>query len=223
MKNSFALMAVVFTLISCAGVLYDRDAHTAHEKGLALFNQGKYAEALPHFQKAINLDPDYSSPYLYLGRSYLNLSRWTDAIHPLRTAYRLSPQEFKGEVVSLLLDALIGGAMTEFKKGNFKESARYLRETLILDPESERAQNELIGTLIALGSQLLSDGNISDAIHAFAEAIELSPDNFEAYVGLAKAFLKKGNYLKALETANKAITIDPGNREAQDLIKELLK
>ncbi len=222
-KKSLAVLAIVCTLISCAGLFYDHNAQNAYEEGLALFNQGKYNEALPHFQRAIELDPDYSAPYFYLGRSYLNLSRWTDAIHPLRTAFRLSPQEFKGEVVSLLLDALIGGALTEFKKGNFKGSAGYLREALSLDSESQRAQDELIATLIALGSQLLSDGNISDAIPAFSEAIELSPDNYEAYIGLVKAFLKNGNYLKAVEAANKAVHIDPGNREAQDLMEELLK
>lgn len=222
-RKSLALLVIVLCITSCAGIPYQDEAQYAYEEGLALFNQGKYTEAIPHFQRAIERDPEYSSPYLYLGRSYLNLSQWTDAIHPLRTAFRLSPEEFKGEIVSLLLDALIGGAITEFKKGNFKGSAGYVREALSLDPDSQRAQDELIASLIALGSQFLSDGNISDAIPAFSEAIELSPDNFEAYIGLAKAFLKNGNYLMAVETANKAVNIDPENRDAQDHIKELLK
>lgn len=221
-KKSLALLVMVFLLAACAGVLYQNEAHYAYEEGLALFNQGKYTEAIPHFQRAIELDPEYSSPYLYLGRSYLNLSRWADAIQPLRTAFRLSPTEFKGEVVSLLLDALIGGALVEFKAGNFDGSIDYLREALGLNPESQKAQDELIASLIALGGQLFSEGRFSDAIPAFSEAIELSPDNLDAYIGLAKAFLKNGNYMKALETVKGAANIHPEGSDAQNLLRELL-
>jgi tetratricopeptide (TPR) repeat protein len=221
-KKLLALLVMVFLIASCAGIPYQNEAHYAYEEGLALFNQGKYTEAIPHFQRAIELDPEYSSPYLYLGRSYLILSRWTDAIQPLRTAFRLSPTEFKGEAVSLLLDALIGGALAEFKAGNFEGSIGYLREALSLNPESQKAQDELSASLIAFGGQLFSEGRFSDAIPAFSEAIELSPDNLDAYIGLAKAFLKNGNYMKALETVKGAANINPESSDAQNLLRGLL-
>ena len=43
-----------------------------------------------------------------LGRSYLNLGRFMDAVPPLRTAFDLAPDETKNEISNLLLDAMMG-------------------------------------------------------------------------------------------------------------------
>ncbi len=198
------------------------DAKQAFEKGVALFNTGKYSEAVPHFQKATELEPEYTQAYLYLGRSYLNLSKWIDAIPPLRTAYSLSPVETKKEVINILLDALIGGALAEFKKGNFSGSLNYLKEALDVDPGSLAAKNELPKTIIAYGGQLLSEGNAAEAISQFTEAVNLAPENLDGYLGLAKALLSNGNFFDAMKVVSDAMQIAPAESDRQ-LFKELLK
>jgi tetratricopeptide (TPR) repeat protein len=169
------------------------------------------------------LEPEYGRAYLYLGRSYLNLRRWLDAIPPLRTAYRLSPTETKKETLDVLLEALLAAATDAFEKRNFQVALSHLREGLSLSPKSAPFQHQLIDSLIGFGGQLLSQGKFSEAISAYKEVIGLSPNHFDAYLGLAKAFFKQGDLIKALQAAEKAATINPSSGEARSLFFNLLK
>jgi tetratricopeptide (TPR) repeat protein len=128
---------------SCSGMDLFSGAETEFERGLALFNRGRYEEAIPHFERAIDKDPDFAQAHLYLGRSYLSLTRWRQALPPLRTAYRLAPEATKREVLDFLIDALFGVALSDRREGNFDSSIRHFKEILDLDPGSNRAQREL--------------------------------------------------------------------------------
>ena len=59
------------------------------------------------------------------------------------------------------------------------------RTGLELKPQSDEAIKELGRSLIAFGTQLLSDGKIMEALSSFKEAVKVLPDNLEAYLGLA--------------------------------------
>lgn len=128
---------------SCSGLGPFSGAESEFEQGLALFNRGRYDDAIPHFERAIDRDPDFAQAHLYLGRSYLSLTRWRQALPPLRTAYRLAPERTKREVLDFLIDALFGVALSDRREGNFDSSIRHLREVLELDPRSNRARQEL--------------------------------------------------------------------------------
>jgi tetratricopeptide (TPR) repeat protein len=223
MHKKILVLVSMFVLCSCAGLFIGLDAQREFEKGLALFNAGNYEQAVPHFMKATELEPEFGRAYLYLGRSYLNLRRWLDAIPPLRTAYRLSPTETKKEALDILMDALLAAATDAFKRGNFRGALSHLREGLALSPQSAPFQNQLVDSLIGFGGQLLSQGKFGEAISAYTEVIDLSPNQFDAYLGLAKAFFKQGNVMQALQAAQKAAKINPSSGEAQSLFFDLLK
>jgi len=227
MRPKKLCMALVFVILvsvinSCAGIPFFSGARQEFEQGLAKFNVGKYEEAIPHFSKATELDSEYAEAYLYLGRSYLSLQRWSEAIPPLRTAYRLSPGETRKEALNLLFDAVMGAAGHEFRNGNFRSSVEYLKEAIKLAPSSGRAKTELMKSLMALGGKSISDGNLKDAISAYKDILELSPNYFDAYLGIAKAFFKSGDYERALEAAKKALELHPSSDEAMSLIRQLL-
>ncbi len=127
LKNIFVISILVITLSgSCAGLLTEGSALAQFEKGLSLFNRGRYENAATHFIRATELDPDYTKAYIYLGRSYIGLKQWYSALHPLRTAYRISPDQAKTEVSNLLIDTLFTLVIGEIRKGNFDSSNAYL-------------------------------------------------------------------------------------------------
>ena len=221
-KKGFLIIAFIVILNSCAGLGIHSGAKHEFNKGFALFNRGQYEEAIPHLKKATEIEPNLAQAYLYLGRSYLNLGRWHEAIVSLRTALILSPEDLKKEVIDVLVDALFGAAFSDFEKGNFQTSVRSLRQILELQPESDKASNELFRTLLALGREFLSEKKAAEAIAAFSEAVKLSPADLKAYLGLAKAFFQNEDFLKAIQTIRKAIKIDPTNREAQNFLRKLL-
>jgi tetratricopeptide (TPR) repeat protein len=224
-KKIGAMLLIVclsFCFISCAGKGFRNEVQSEFETGMTFFNQGKYKDGADHFEKAIKENPDFANAYLYLGRSYLNLGDFSKAIPPLKTAYRLSPEEVKKQVLALLLDALFNASGYEWNKGRFNSAIDYLKEAVDLDPNSQRAKDALTMSLINLGAIILDSGDARQAIVDFNEAIKISPNNVSAYLGLAAALLKNGDTRKALEAAIKAALIDPKNRDALRLMKDLM-
>ena len=108
--NVVLIFIFFFSLFSCAGVETKPPAQAEFETGLSFFNHGSYATAVPHFEKATELNPEFGRAYLYLGRTYLNLGRWREALYPLRTAMRLSPEESKKEIADIIMDILLQNA-----------------------------------------------------------------------------------------------------------------
>ena len=217
------MVLVALMLSSCAGLMINGEARYAYEQGLTFFNQGQFSEAIPYFEKAVSSEPDYYQAYLYLGRSHLNLRAYGKALGPLRTAYRLSPNDFKKEVADLLIDALLGAAFSELKDGDIQTSLSYIREVLSTDPKSQKIKDDLSRVLGAVATELLKSGKVRDAVKEYTEAIKANPDNIGAYIGLAKAFFRSGDFIKALDAAEKAISLDPDSKEALGIIKDLLK
>lgn len=226
-KCSYKTLVIVlllwFVLPSCAGIFINSNARYAYEQGLALFDQGRFSEAIPYFEEAISREPDYYSAHLYLGRAHLNLRNYGKAIPHLRTAYRLSPRDFQKEIMDLLIDALLGAAYSELKEGNFQASLQYIREGLSADPKAKKIKEDLSGLLVAVATELYKSGKARDAAKEYLEAIKVNPDNANAYIGLAKTLLKSGELAKALEAAEKAVSLNPDSKEALNVIKELLK
>lgn len=63
-----------------------------------------------------------------------------------------------------------------------------------------------------LGTRYLSDGNYENAIIAFTAAIEIDPQNVNAYIGRADTYMKRGSaedLLLAKEDYDRAIELEP--------------
>ena len=208
-------------LTACATVGVHSGAQVAFEQGLSLFQHGQYAEAIPLLQEATQLDAHFGQAYLYLGRSYLHLGQWSNAIPVLRTAFRLTPEASKHAITQLLLDAVLGGATAALKTGSFREAVDLLKEALGLAPQAHHLLPLLVEALIGLGGQLLALGQLRDAIGALTEATQLAPQQVDAYLGLARALWQQGDLFKALAAAQTALRLAPHNSNVRALLHQL--
>ena len=207
-------------LTACATVGVPSEAQVAFDRGLRLFQRGQYAEAIPLLQDATTLDAHFGQAYLYLGRSYLNLGQWGNAIPVLRTVFRLAPEASQDELTQLLLDALLGGATAALKTGGFREAVGLLHEALGLAPQAQHLLPPLVEALIGLGGQLVAQGQCRDAIGAFTEATHLAPQQVDAYVGLAQAWWQQGERFQALAAAQTALRLAPHNSSVRTLLHQ---
>jgi tetratricopeptide (TPR) repeat protein len=112
------LLTLSLVFFSGCSTLRTFNPHHDFERGVTLFNQGQFEAAIPYFETATRDNPDFAPAYFYLGRSYVSLSRWRSAIHPLRAAFRLAPNEAKGEIMSVLTDAMFAVALNDFHLGD---------------------------------------------------------------------------------------------------------
>jgi tetratricopeptide (TPR) repeat protein len=118
-RNAMIFLAFVVTLTSaCATLGRFGPGRNSFDRGLSLFNQGRFAESVDYLEDATRQDPEFAEAYLYLGRAYISQSRWRDAIQPLRTAFRLSPRGSQQEIMNLLVDAMFAAALNDFHLGN---------------------------------------------------------------------------------------------------------
>ena len=219
---SCALLGLTLGLLTACATLGARsDAQGVFDQGVVLFNQGRYSEAIPLFQRATELDANFGRAYFYLGRAYVSLGQWLNAIPALRTAFHLAPADSQQEITHLLLDALLGGATAALKTGNFRDSIGLFKEALTVAPQSPSIRLQLVEALLGWGGQLLSQGKPADAIATFTEATHLAPRHVEAYLGLARALWQQGNLLPALAAAQTALSLAPNNSGVQALLHQL--
>ncbi len=133
MKNRYAMIFLTFvvTLTSaCATLGRLSPAHNSFDRGLSLFNQGRFAESVDYLEDATRRDPEFAEAYFYLGRAYISQSRWRDAIQPLRTAFRLSPRESQQEIMNLIVDAMFAAALNDFNLSGDRNPPARFKNTL---------------------------------------------------------------------------------------------
>lgn len=222
-RIAMCLVLAAFTA-ACAGLGIGRDAQSAFDQGLRLYNAGEYAKAVSLLQQAVEEEPEYAEAHLYLGRAYLNQGQWTRALPPLRTAWRLSPDETRGQVLDVLMDALIGAGTSAFEAGNYTDAIGFLREGLRLAPENSEARQAVAEQMLNLGGRLLSQGSLVEAITMYQTLLQAGPDiqsSLSAYLGLAKAYLREGRFMDALRAATEATRLDPALDDPRRLLDSL--
>jgi putative thioredoxin len=83
-------------------------------------------------------------------------------------------------------------------EGQLKKALDQLIAQLKLEPEGAAAQAE-IEPLVAMGEQVLADGDAPRAVSIFRQVREMAPDNAEVIGGLARALIAAGETAEARE------------------------
>lgn len=187
--RAVAVGVAVGVLVACSAVAqrqlgYWRNAYTILEHALAvdpdnfmaagmlgqrLQRDGRYAEALPYFQRATALMPHFATNPQNLGSTYLALGRFAEAIGPLRAAIRLKPAYVEAHNNLALALASLGRA---------DEARAAFMETLRIDPACVPAS-------VGLAILLVQQGDYAGAAHHLRDAVARVPDNVQAREALA--------------------------------------
>ena len=83
-------------------------------------------------------------------------------------------------------------------EGQIKKALDQLLEQLKIEPEGATPKAE-IEPLIAMGEQVLSEGDATRAVNIFSQVRDMAPDNVEVIGGLARALIASGDTTRARE------------------------
>ncbi len=139
-------------------------------KGLVLFEWGKYKESIEWFDKVLKIDPNYFDALSNKGRALNELGKYQEAIEWLDKALEIDPNH-------LLLWDNKGYAL--FKLNKIDEAIQCLSNAIELDSSDADAWWDRSFLLV-------KKGEINEALNNLEEAIRLDKSNLEAYLESAK-------------------------------------
>ena len=167
------------------------EALQAYSLGYQAMERNDNAAAVPLFQRATSLDPNFAMAYARLGTSYANLGENTRAAENTRKAYELR------ERVSEREKLYIASHYEDFVTGNL-EAARKTYElwaqTYPRDDIPPANLGDIYGNL----------GDYDKALAAAQEAMKLDPGSGLSYANLVSSYVLVNRLDEARATAQEA-------------------
>jgi eukaryotic-like serine/threonine-protein kinase len=167
------------------------DALKAYSLGYqAMVVNSDYATAVPLFQRAIGLDPNFAMAYARMGTSYFNLYETERATESLRRAYELREHlsEREGLYIASHYEVVVTGNLIAARKVCELFAETYPRE----------APYTNMGIIY---SQL---GDYDLALAAFEKAVTIAPVTGNRYANLINGYLRVKRLSEALTASREA-------------------
>lgn len=213
----------------------------AAERGVALLNLGRPAEAERHFREALTTDPDNAELLVYLAQALHQQERFAEARDVVRQGLAADPAHLTGLIV---LSASLAGlrqfepALDAVRRGlqiapalpslhrqhgalliaqdRAAEAFGPLEQARTLDPEDP-------DTIAMIGNALYQLRRFQDAEQAVTDALRLDPDNLEAHRLRGALQLRRGGGRSAVDAHRTALRLDPTNQYSREGLSIAMK
>ena len=184
------------------------DCWLAHNNlGLDLLTgAGQVDEAIAHFQKALEIKPDYADACYNLGMALGQKGRLDEAIAQYQKALNINPD---------LADAHnnLGNALMQ--RGRADEAVAHYQQALQIKPDLAEAH-------MNLGNIFFQQGRMREATAHYQQALQIKPDLAEAHRNLGNIFGQQGRMEEAITHYQQALQIQPDDPEVQNNLAWLL-
>ena len=174
------------------------EAHKEFDAGKQRMDAQDAAGSVRHFQKAIELYPQYAEAYQLLGVMHLEEGKFAEAETELQKAAAIEPH---------MPAAYFALGICRNLTGKYAEAEPAFVRGLELDPDSPDGQYELAKTYWALGRW-------QDAAPHAQKAVALKPEVGAPHVLLGNIALRKHDPQKALMEYHEYLRLDPNGNMA---------
>jgi tetratricopeptide (TPR) repeat protein len=172
------------------------DNYVAHSSiGTILFNKGNLDEAMVHYQKALQINPGYSTGHNNLGNAFRQKGRVDEAITQYEQALQIDPDN---EEFCYNLGNMLG------QNGRVDEAITHFRRALEINPNFAEAENNL-------ATALEQEGKLDEAIRHFRSALQIRPGYARAHYNLGGALLPMGRTDEAIAQLQQAVQLQPAD------------
>ena len=171
--------------------------------GFALGRQGRFADAVPHYQRALELSDGGDLNVLNnLAVAYVNLGQFEAALEACQRASQMAQTPAQQAMVQMNW----GNALVAAKK--YDLAIEHYRRVLEIQPDSVRV-------LTNLAVAYMEQGQLDAAKMQLAKAVKLDPLSAMAHYNLGLLHLRQGQPQAAIESLQRAVQLAPGNLAIQ--------
>jgi tetratricopeptide (TPR) repeat protein len=164
--------------------------------------QDKYDEAIAFYEQCIDLAPDVMSNYWELGLALLLQGEELEAQALWLSAILEGSDEQVEAKTAELINVLKASGLQRIQSCKYQQAEKIYWQILELNENNSEAYKNL-------GTAVLYQGKVEDAIAHYQQAINLDPNYAIAYYHLGCAFQTQGNIEEAIAHFQKAINLDP--------------
>ena len=171
----------------------------AHDSlAVALCEEGRLPEAIDHFQRALQLKPDFAEAHNDLGVVLMQRGRLREAMGHYEQALRLKPYDPKAHYN-------LGVAL--WQTGRMTEAMQQWDQAVQLKSDYAEAHN-------SLGNAFMRQGRVPKAIEHYEQAVSAQPDSAETHNNLGAALVKQDRLTEAIAQFQEALRIRPDYAKA---------
>jgi tetratricopeptide (TPR) repeat protein len=164
--------------------------------GQAVFQKGRVAEAMMHFENGLAINPNQASVHSSLGVLFLQTGRPAESLAHLETAVALDPNDG---------DAHYNLANTLMEIGRASDAIRHYNRALERDPIDAEVMNNMAWLLATAPDPAIRDGQ--KALELAERAETLKRDTPQISATLAAADAELGRFDEALKIAHRALDL----------------
>lgn len=168
------------------------DCFIAHnDLGFVLLQRGQTADALPHFQRAVELQPDDEASQKNLGSALLQEGKVADAISQFQIALALRTND---------VGAMNNLALALSRQGKMPDAMAEYQKALAIQPDDAGVHHNY-------GMALFRIGKIDEAMDQYQTALTNQPDDPELHNDIANVYSKRGEAAIAIREWERAIQL----------------
>jgi tetratricopeptide (TPR) repeat protein len=170
------------------------DATVQNNIAAALVRAGRFKEAIPHYQKGLEINPQYYLLHNNLGMAFFAMGRIDDAISEYEKGLEIYPDFAE-------LHNNLGQALA--RTGQLEEASKHFERAVSIKPDYAEAH-------VNLGIALTSAGQLDQAANEFSSAVESDPRSVMAHTYLGSTlYYGQDKVQEALAQWRKALKLNP--------------
>jgi tetratricopeptide (TPR) repeat protein len=181
--------------------------------GCLLAEKGQFEKAIPYFEQALEISPNFDVTYFNLGVTFCLQGQFDKAIPYFEKALEINPN-------NAVMHCTLGDVFA--KRGQFGKALLHFEKSLGINPNYAEAQNNLARILATCPDATLRDGK--RAVELARSADRLSGGTRAPILNtLAAAYAEAGQYPEAVATAQRALDLAAGQESAAEGIRMRLR
>jgi tetratricopeptide (TPR) repeat protein len=193
------------------------------EDAQEMVEMGEFDDAIETFEEIIQIQ-DEAQKYYDLGCHYLERKKFGRAIVAFKKAVKIN---------NLYAEAYRGLAEAYKGKGDLDRYQDYLLKAAEIHAQFDRMEEtkQLFIEILkygdapnpynTLGVRLRRQNDFVGALHAYEQALELTPEDGHIYYNIAKCFFMMGQRKQAVERLKEALELNPRFNEAMSLYTKI--